>query len=182
MPRNALALVLLVVGALAGLVGTLALEASVVFAQDDGHDHGQGTKIVLEDLSIEDRQRARRLWSHVICSCPRENWSKTLANCPDGCSDPQKQVILMQVEDGLSDEEILAAQVTQWGTKVMAKPDDALTYALPIVFLFGCVGVVSLVLLSWRRKAAAARASHHMDVLPDADELSAVELELKELR
>jgi len=177
LPRRAFAVVLLVVGALMALA---AFDVSVAVAQQDAHSRA-GT-IVLDDLSVENRQRARTLWSHVICSCKRENWSKTLTNCPDGCSDPQKQTILEQIQAGWSDEKILDAQVVQWGTKVMAKPDDALTYALPIVFLLGCIVVVWLVLRNWRQKAAAAHAAHHMDVPPEAGELAAVERELEELR
>ena len=70
----------------------------------------------------------------------------------------------------------------QWGTKVMAKPDDAFTYALPVLFLLACGVATFVALRGWRVKAAAVKAAHKMDVPPDADELAAVERELEELR
>jgi cytochrome c-type biogenesis protein CcmH/NrfF len=175
--RKLLAVVLLFFVTLAALAVS---SGSLAVAQEGAHASA-GT-IVLDDLSVEERQRARSLWSHVICSCPRENWSKTLANCPDGCSDPQKQVILRQVREDWSDESIFEYQVGQWGTKVLAKPDDFFLYALPVAFLLGCIMVVWVVLRNWRRQAAAAHAAHHLGVPADVGELAAVERELEELR
>jgi cytochrome c-type biogenesis protein CcmH/NrfF len=174
LPDRAVAVALL----LLGLFTFLGVRPA--FAQQD--NHARTSTIVLDDLSVENRQRARSVWSHVICSCPKENFSKTLTNCPDGCADPQKQLILAQIQQGLSNDQIFDLQVQQWGTKIMAKPDDALTYALPAFFLLACAGVTLFALTSWRRNAAAAHAAHHMDVPPEAGELAAVERELEELR
>ena len=175
MRRNALFLLVL-------LLACFATGIPTAYGLAEGGGHAHAGKIVLDDLSVEDRQRAREIWSHIICSCPKENWSKTLMNCPDGCADPQKQAILMQIREGFSDEQIMDAQVAQWGTKVLAKPDDALTYALPIVFLLACAGMAFFALQSWRKKSDEARDAHGLDVPPEANELAAVERELEELR
>jgi hypothetical protein len=73
------------------LVGLLALMTPQ--QPDPLHARGPG-KVSLSDLPREHRERVWSLWNRLVCACPDENWSKLLANCPDGCADPQKQQVI----------------------------------------------------------------------------------------
>ena len=175
MPRKLLVLVFFVLAALAAL-GPLQ---SALAAQDP---HGGAGKIVLDELEIAQRQRARSIFNEIVCRCPSENWSKSLLNCPDGCADPQKQEILHRILEGWTDAQIVAEQVQKYGPRAHGKPDDLLTYLLPVLVLVGSVLTVGVVFLRWKRAAAAGHASRRPETPPDESELAAVERELKELR
>ena len=175
MPRKLLAAVLAVFCAIAAL-GV----ASPARAEGDGH--GTQGFIVLDQLETVERQRARKLFSEIVCKCPNENWSKSLLNCPDGCADQQKQEILHQIQDGWDDAKIVEFQVQMYGPRALGKPDDLLTYLLPVLTLVGAVVVVGFVIARWRKSAAIARDHRRASEPADHEELAAVERELRELR
>jgi hypothetical protein len=88
------------------------------------------------DLGPEERERIERLFTRVMCACPEEDWTRTLAGCPHGCSDRQKEMVRQGVKKGLPDEEILADQVRTFGTeKVLAIPRSAAATLVPYLFL-----------------------------------------------
>lgn len=163
------------------LVAGLALP-SVARAEGETGGHDRHGTIVLDDLSVERRQLAMRVWSVVICNCPRENWSKTLLNCPDGCADAQKQEILQRIEAGWDADAIFDEQKAKYGPKVIGKPDDVLTYLLPVLVLVACGVVVALVFARWRRETEERRRARDHNVEPQSDELAAIERELEEMR
>lgn len=175
MPRSLLAALLVVVG----LTATLAVPS---LARAQQVERGPNEHIVLDELDIAQRQRAKRLWAEIVCDCPRENWSKSLLNCPDGCSEPQKQEVLHQIVEGRSDQEIIDYQIAQHGPRAHGKPDDVLTYLLPFLVLVGAVSVVGVVYARWRRASQATHAHRMTGAPPADDELAAVERELQELR
>ena len=154
--------------------------ASDAFAQGAGH--GAKGFIILDQLETAQRQRARSLFAEIVCNCPRENWSKSLLNCPDGCADKQKQEILQQVTLDWDDARIIDYQVKAYGPRAHDKPDDVLTYLLPVLFLLVCVAVVGVVFSRWRRASFEARGERGQGPPPANDELAAIERELKELR
>jgi cytochrome c-type biogenesis protein CcmH/NrfF len=156
--------------------------ALVPQARAQGAGHGQKGFIVLDQLETAERQRARSLFSEIVCKCPNENWSKSLMNCPDGCADQQKQEILQQIQLDWDDARIIDYQIKAYGPRAHGKPDDVLTYLLPVLFLLGCIGVVVVVFMRWRRSAAEAHEARSQDAPPADDELAAIERELKELR
>lgn len=164
--------------ALVMAVGALTL-APDALAQDP---HGGRGKIVLDELEVAQRQRARSIFNEIVCKCPSENWSKSLLNCPDGCADPQKQEILQQILLGWDDERIIQYQVQAYGPRAHGKPDDLLTYLLPVLVLVGSVLVVGVVFARWKRSAAAAHDQRRPSTPADEVELAAVERELQELR
>jgi cytochrome c-type biogenesis protein CcmH/NrfF len=174
--RRALSFVL---AAVLMVLGAFAPEAALAA---EGGGHGSRGMIILDDLEIEQRQRARKLWAEIVCKCPNENWSKSLLNCPDGCADPQKQEILQQILLGWDDQRVIDYQVQAYGPRAHGKPDDLMTYLLPVLMLVGSAVVVAVVFARWKRSAAEAHAQHAGGTPADDAELAAVERELKELR
>ncbi len=172
---------LVAVLALAACGASLGL-APGVLAQGDDHDHGAEEFIVLDQFDTASRQRAREIFAKIVCACPSENWSKTLLNCPNGCSNTQKQEILHQIEEGWDDARIVEYQVTKYGGQALGKPDDLLTYLLPVLVLVVAAGVAGMVLMRWRASSAQARVDRSSSSPAADDELAAVERELKELR
>ena len=169
------------------LAVTCLLAVCFVAAPPDAHaqgaDHGtEGKLVALDQLDTAHRQRARNLFAEIVCKCPRENWSKSLLNCPDGCADQQKQEILEQITLEWDDARIIDYQVKAYGPRAHGKPDDLLTYLLPVLFLLVCVSVVSVVFSRWRRASSVARGARGHGPPSADDELAAIERELKELR
>jgi len=173
--RNLLAVALALVCAVAAL-------SFVPDARAQGAGHGTDGFIVLDQLDTAQRQRARKLFAELVCSCKSENWSKSLLNCPDGCADPQKQEILQQIKLGWDDDRIVEFQVQAYGPRVRGKPDDILTYVLPMLVLIGAGVLVAMVFAKWRASAAAAHADRPTGAPPADEELAAIERELQELR
>lgn len=106
------------------------------------------------DFTPEERERIDRLFFRVICKCPRENWSKTLAGCPDACADPQKNEIRAGVKAGQTDAQILAEQVQKYGPRVLAIPKSLLASLVPYIVLL-ILAVFVLVLLGRSIRPAA---------------------------
>jgi hypothetical protein len=139
----------------------------------------------LSDLTPVQRAAAVDAWAHVFCNCPRENWSKTLANCPDGCAIPQKQEILHRIVDGWDLDRIVAEQVKKYGPKAAANPGTFVNGTLLV--LAGLVlgaGISCGVLAAWRKAAAERRAAAEAERAArpvGAAEADAVERELREI-
>lgn len=174
-------------GAFVAAVACLALGAVAppARAQDDGHDHGSRVDVNLSDLTPEQRKAALEAWNHVVCNCEREDWSKTLSNCPDGCSQPQKQEILQRVVQGWSLDAIVEEQVKEYGPKAAADPGTARNGTFLV--LAGLViggAAAGLVLARWKAAAAnrrsAAEESRRTQPVESA-ESDAVERELREI-
>lgn len=168
------------------LLGAPAVQGEAGTAPQDAAEAFPG-RVTLQDLSIEQRQRVHRLWTQVICNCPRENWSRTLANCPDGCAEGQKNQIKAQVLAGRSDEEILAIQKEENGPRVLSSPglegSGKWAYILPFAGLAAGAIFVTWVLRRWQRAAHVSleeRQSVPEDRIEE-EELLAVERELEEI-
>ncbi len=115
------------------------------------------TRGVLHDLfeaALEADRSSRRehLWSVLMCWCPREKWTRTLAGCPDACADEQKSMISTWVAEGRTSDEVVELMVAQpqGGEKVRgylkATGINRLGYLLPFLF-FGAAAVVFGVVL-----------------------------------
>ncbi len=196
-----LAVLLIGVGLVAPAValgqdGEGADEAEHEHTPGDGHDHG--ASISINDLDVAQRERARALFSEVMCSCPRENWSRTLGSCPDGCANQQKQTILARVLQGISDREILDEQVRiakqilpmtgrdpADAERVLAAPPGALgmwVIALPLAGFLGATIVLGAILKSWTGPGGGDAPSQQSDgPAPDDAEIAAIEKELSEV-
>lgn len=150
---------------------------------DDGH--GKKVEFVLHDLDPDQRRRVLEAWAHVICNCPRENWSKTLLNCPDGCALPQRRQVQERVIDGWDLGQIVAEQVTLHGPKAAADPGTSANGTLLVLagVIFGG-GLAAMVLAAWRRRSEERRAAAESDRANRAVarfETDVVERELREI-
>ncbi len=158
----------------------LAALAVAAFAQDDSGDaHADGGRMLLTELDSEMRPRVRSLWSRVVCACKRENWSRSLLHCPDGCADQQKNTIATRVSEGWGDTEILAEQRNRHGPKVIGAPDSTSTYLMPFLVLAAAGVLAVLTLLHMRGKPSTASKTKASDA--SDDEVSAVLRELEEI-
>jgi len=119
------------------------------------HGASQIGSLVTSGLSVEDRRRVEHLEASIICACPRENWSKTLANCPDGCADQQKLFIRDAVRSGKSDGAVFEAMVAAYSGKVLAAPpwsgSGKWSYILPLAGFVVIVGAGAYVVSRWRQ-------------------------------
>jgi cytochrome c-type biogenesis protein CcmH/NrfF len=99
------------------------------------------------DFTTPERERIELLFQQVMCKCPREDWSKTLAGCPDGCAEQQKAEIRAAVKAGKKDDQIIAEQVGRYGREARARPDSLLAHWGPYLALAAC-GILALLALS----------------------------------
>lgn len=122
----------------------------------------------LERAAKEHRDgRTDYLERSMICWCPNENWTKTLAGCPDGCADEQKFLLRQWLDEGATDEEIIARMVAYPGkgdVRVRALPTaegvNWIGYLFPgFLGLGGLVVVASLLLSLTKKKPAGAPGS-----------------------
>lgn len=121
------------------LLASFGAPSSLRAQLDDHHDHDHGS-FETPELTAEESQRVNRLFSTIICSCPKENWTLSLNGCPNACADHQKNMVLRAVKEGKSDEQILATQVQVFGPKVVGRTradgfQGFLVYAGPFILL-----------------------------------------------
>ncbi|MBI4577565.1 MAG: cytochrome c-type biogenesis protein CcmH [Planctomycetes bacterium] len=179
-----LAAALVVAAVLGGVAASAQEEAGPPEAPPD-EAHAGGGEVRLGELPPEARRRVRGLWARLCCACPSESWSRTLANCPDGCADAQKGEVVRAVAQGATDGQVLEAQRSRHGPQVLAAPEAegsaAWVYWAPFLLLLGGAGLVAGVLARWRRGAmtGAAGAALVQAEAPRGEELDAVERELE---
>lgn len=128
-------------------------------AAELGAPNGAERAQVLVDLADKEERQARwdALERGVICWCPEENWTRTLAGCAQGCADEQKALIHQWVDEGMTNAEVLKRMVAhpKGGPKVRAVPEASgvawLGYLFPAVFFAaGCIVVVGFLRRSMR--------------------------------
>jgi hypothetical protein len=167
--------------ALAAALAAAALLVPAPARADDPHGREAPDLLTLSDLTAAQRRLAEETFGRVICDCPNENWSKTLAMCPDGCALPQKQEILQQIRQGWTLDRMVEAQVQVRGPKVAAAPGVHRDGTWLVVAAVGAAAAVAgIVLLRWSRAAAERRAAAPPP--PAAGpESEAIERELREI-
>ncbi|MCG3134408.1 MAG: hypothetical protein HMLKMBBP_01714 [Planctomycetes bacterium] len=165
----------------AELAAALLLAASALPARaEDDHGHGRPPvrEVALNELTAEQRRRTLDAFAHVVCKCPSENWSKTLAMCPDACANPQKATVVRRVIEGRTLDEIVAEQVRLYGPKASAEPASGIDPAVGAGIAVVAAAVVAAVALMRRRPAAKPDGT---ETSPARAEQSAVERELREV-
>ena len=151
----------------------------------DGHGHSTVT-LNPKDFTAPELERISALYSQIICACPNENWTKTLAGCPDGCADRQKQMVRDGVKAGKSDAQIINEQVRGYGTEqIRAQPDSVFSKTGPYIAL-GILGIVmGLVLARSVRKRGGVTPSGTLTAAPkhgdDASASDQIERDLEEM-
>ncbi|MFN0058890.1 MAG: cytochrome c-type biogenesis protein CcmH [Planctomycetota bacterium] len=151
----------------------------------DSHGPSSLAPASADGLSDAQIARLRELEDQVMCACKTENWSRSLANCSEGCADPQKRQLRESVLADKSDEQILAAMKERYGSRVLAAPSwqgaGKWTYLLPPIVLGLAIVIAVVVLRSWRRQTLTAHGARREATPVDAGELQRVERELDEL-
>ncbi len=105
-------------------------------------------------------ERVRRLGDMLQCKCGcyASITGCNMINCH--FSDPVRTQLLAMVEQGKSDDQIFAEMVRVYGKEIMMKPPAEgfylLSWVMPFAGLAAGLGLVYLLLQSWRRKAATA--------------------------
>lgn len=164
------------------LVAFAALAPVAAFAQDG---HGTEEEIPLSALTAEQRAAVLDGWAHVYCRCERENWSRTLSNCPDGCAMEQKQMVLRGVVAGRPLKDIVAEQVRAFGPRAAADPGTASNGSILVIAgLLVAAGAAGVVLARWKRGADAKRvqSGDERRTRPiGSAEAEAIERELREI-
>jgi cytochrome c-type biogenesis protein CcmH/NrfF len=148
------------------------------------HEHSDLPTVGESNFSDPERKRLRRLETGVMCACPRENWSRTLTNCPDSCADPQKKEIRALLRKGRSDAEILADMERAYGSRVLSAPGWSGTgkwsYLFPFLILGLAVGAAGTVIVGWVRRGGRAREEREaVSGLVTSEELARVDRELE---
>jgi cytochrome c-type biogenesis protein CcmH/NrfF len=113
-------------------------------------------------LSAQQTDRAKRLGGKLICMC---NCNQILTACNHvGCtvSSTMLKELDQRVSRNDSDDLTLQSFVQEYGEKVLAEPSskgfNSLAWYIPgIAFVLG-LGLVTLVISSWRRRIAVAPA------------------------
>lgn len=139
----------------------LSLQLSAQAPPGGAGGHGEADELTFDsrDYTPEQLLRLEKLFSLIVCKCPRENWTKSLAGCPEGCALEQKVQARQAVKAGKTDEEILAEQVKLYGPQVLARtPAEGLAgfylYLLPFLCLAFFATVMVLILRRLTRRTA----------------------------
>jgi len=147
----------------------LVIIASLLRADDAGHG-SPSKEYDYREFTPEQRERIDYLFRRVMCACPRENWTRTLAGCPDDCADAQKAQVRAAVKRGLSNEEVLAEQVKRYDTEeVLSLPPSNLAHLVPYAALAAlAVVVVGLLVRAVRPAGGPAPSGAATAATPDA--------------
>lgn len=119
-------------------------------------------------------ERVRRLGDMLQCKCGcyASITGCNMINCH--FSDPVRTQLLEMVEQGKSDDQIFAEMVRVYGKEIMMKPPAEgfylLSWVMPFAGLAAGLGLVYLLLQSWKRKAATAAG--HADAAVESAELA----------
>lgn len=134
----------------------------------------------------EQLSRIHRLEVEIMCGCAKENFSRTLSNCPDGCANPQKEEIRRAVSAGKSDQEIFTDMINTYGGKVRSTPPGVwgtLTILLPMLILLGAAVVGLVTVTRWRRRGVeSTRVSAQLGHQVTEAERAAIEREIEGFR
>lgn len=134
--------------------------AETARAEEDDHVHGAppARPVALNELTAEQRRRAQDAFAHIVCKCPSENWSKTLAMCPDACANQQKVEVVKRVLEDWSRERIVDEQVARYGPKAAANPVAGIDPAIGAGALLAVGAIAAALALAGRRRRTASGA------------------------
>ncbi len=107
-------------------------------------------------------ERVRRLGDQLQCKCGcfASITGCNMINCH--FSDPVRLQLLKLVEEGKSDDQIFTEMVRVYGKEIMMKPPAEgfylLSWVMPFVGIAGGLGLIYLLLQSWKKRSAAVAA------------------------
>ncbi|MGE3166056.1 MAG: cytochrome c-type biogenesis protein CcmH [Planctomycetota bacterium] len=149
--------------------------------------HGAASPEPRDDASFTAEQLARvhALEVEIMCGCEKENFSRTLSNCPDACANPQKDEIRLAVQAGKSDAEIYALMINRYGPKVRATPPGlwgTFAVVLPLIILLVATTLGLVAVTRWRHRGVEATQENvRLGVQLTDGERAALEREVREL-
>jgi hypothetical protein len=81
--------------------------------------------LVKEAFRLHRNRRISSLETSLICWCKEEDWTRTLAGCPEGCAMEQKMLIGAWLDEGATNDEIIERMVQhpRGGPRVRAAPE-----------------------------------------------------------
>ncbi len=173
-----------------------ALTSGVALELGGGPEGDVAARALVEGAAKAARQaRIDALERGIICWCPEENWTRTLAGCAQGCAEPQKALVRQWIDEGSTDEEVVARMVghPMGDPRVRAMPlaegSNWVGYLFPGVLAALALVFVVLVLRRMTRGSRspvgstifASEASFKRDSKGDAEMGEQIERELKEM-
>jgi cytochrome c-type biogenesis protein CcmH/NrfF len=159
-------------------------------AERGGEETRREVEALVEAARGEGIQMRRDfLLRSLVCWCPKEEWTRTVAGCAEGCADEQKDLVAQWLAQGYTDEEILARMVAhpKGGPRVRAAPDatgtNLIGYVAPFAIFGAAAGVAVLALRRViRRRSKEGRAGVARPAARSDEELAdRIERELKEM-
>lgn len=152
-----------------------------------GIEAKRAEKIVGDTVTLHLAKRTRDLHSSLMCWCDSEDWTRTLAGCPETCAQPQKDLIQQWLREGLTDTEVIDRMVRQAvalkgpeGVKVKASSKSIGLYT-PFVILLVAGVFVALFLRRLVKRGAQEGGPEPSQETGDAEWGERLERELKEM-
>ncbi|MBI4604771.1 MAG: cytochrome c-type biogenesis protein CcmH [Planctomycetes bacterium] len=133
--------------------------------------------------------RVAYLERSLICWCPDESWTRTLAGCPDGCAEEQKRLIKDWIGEGLTDREVVERMAAhpKGGPKVRAVPEakgaNWVGYLFPFVAFGAAAALVAVLLRRLTRRTSGGGPAPGAQAEASADDAigEGIERELREM-
>ncbi len=159
-------------------------------AKEMGSADGRSRAEALVERAAKELRQARidHLERAVICWCPEENWTRTLAGCAQGCAGEQKTLLREWIDAGATDSEVIERMVAhpKGGPKVRALPEargaNWVGYLTPVALSFAAAALVMVLLrLSVRRGKASSSSARAEPRAEDDEAARGVEKDLREM-
>ncbi|MEM7234123.1 MAG: hypothetical protein AAF517_18240 [Planctomycetota bacterium] len=118
--------------------------------------HWDSSAATAIDAARKTRNGVRRiaLLEKVICWCPKEDWTRSLAGCFENCANAQKSLIDELLDKSFTDDEIFDRMIKEAGTtEVIGKERSFLLSFAP----YGILGLAVLVGLFLLSRSLASR-------------------------
>jgi cytochrome c-type biogenesis protein CcmH/NrfF len=160
-----------------------------------GGEAARGEVEALIEAAREEGMQMRKdaLLRGLVCWCPKEEWTRTVAGCAEPCADEQKDLVARWLAGGFTDEEIIGRMVAhpKGGPRVRAAPlasgTNLVGYLGPFAILVAAAVIAALAL----RRVLRGRGGEKAALLPERaagpdgrgdDEIGErIERELKEM-
>jgi cytochrome c-type biogenesis protein CcmH/NrfF len=97
----------------------------------------------------------KSIFRKIGCSCPTCNHDPLL-DCACGSADKMRERIRGMMAQGMTEDQIIAAHIAEYGSAILTVPRTKVVWAVPIGGGLGGLGVVALLAWRWTRRAPSA--------------------------
>jgi cytochrome c-type biogenesis protein CcmH/NrfF len=106
------------------------------------------------------QMRRDSLLRGLVCWCPKEEWTRTVAGCAEPCADEQKELVAAWLAAGYTDVEIMDRMVAhpKGGPKVRAAPAASGTNLIGYLAPFAILGAAAVIVAVALRRVVRGRA------------------------